>query len=135
MKGWLFDLNKWVHDNKSSNQARLDLTFQLFEWIFDNMPAISMDHLDIPIVKLLTELGLNDKDSLPVSNYITKLSDSNIDVTIQDVLFPILDDISLPNGIKDYLFEIRLTELEFAIYLFYELYLNKLLEDYGEGED
>lgn len=135
VKGWLFDLDKWVHDNKYSNQAKLDLTFQLFEWIFDNKPSVSMDCLDIPIVKLLTELGLNDKDSLPVSDYITKLSDSDMDGTIQDALFPILDDKSLPNGVKDYLMEIRLTELEFAIYLFYELYLNKLLEDYGEGED
>lgn len=138
VKSWKYDILKWLDiniKNINENTDRLKIAFNLIEWLFDNLPSIKISRIDIPIVKLLKTIDLNDNTVVNLISLESKLSESNLLNKEREISLLLLNNSDFPEWVVDCKKDIALTELEFAIYVFYELYLNKMLEEYGEGEN
>lgn len=126
-KSWLFEFSEKVLQLKEGNDKVISF-LELVKWTFDTIPSLD---IVVPIIKVIKEWFQRHSKSHPLSFYISKINDSQIELFDESSTQIIADYNQLQRKSKEVIGEIELKPQEFMVYLYYELFLDKLIEEYG----
>lgn len=127
-KSWLYDLNETISEESGSKGQDIEAALRIIEWIFDNIPSIE---IKVPIVNIIKHCFSNQGEKRSLEYYIDKITVSGVEL-FEDDSFQLIPNVSkLELRYKKHISEIHLTQSEFICYLFFEILLDKLIEQNG----